>query len=143
MDRASGSRPMDEAERAPGAVRLIGRVLGILIVVGALVTSVYVYRLSFTNPRTDDAAVRANVVGIAPHVGGPIVELPIVDNQRVRAGDLLFVVDPRPYQARLERLKAELALTVKEVEAQRRAIASAGSEVARREAGLGPEGRRG
>jgi len=128
---------MDEAERTPGAVRLIGRVLGILIVVGALVTSIYVYRLSFANPRTDDAAVRANVVGIAPHVGGPIVELPVVDNQHVKAGDLLFVVDPRPYQARLDRLRAELALTAKEVDAQRRAIASAESEVARREAGLG------
>jgi multidrug efflux system membrane fusion protein len=127
---------VDDTARAPRAVRLLGRTLGILIVVAAVATSIYVYRLSFVHPRTDDAAVRANVVGIAPHVGGPIVELHVVDNQRVAAGDLLFVVDPRPFQARLERLRAELALAVKEVEAQRRAIASAGSEIARREAGL-------
>jgi multidrug efflux system membrane fusion protein len=127
---------MNSAASAPRAVRLLGRALGMLIVVSALAASVYVYRLSFANPRTDDAAVRANVVGIAPHVSGPIVELPVVDNQRVKAGDLLFVVDPRPYQARLDRRRAELALTAKEVEAQRRAIASARSEVARREAGL-------
>jgi multidrug efflux system membrane fusion protein len=127
---------MDDPGRAPLAVRLLGRTLGILIVASALVLSVYVYRLNFANPRTDDAAVRANVVGIAPHVGGPIVELAVVDNQPVKAGDLLFVIDPRPYQARLDRLKADLALTVKEVAAQQRAIASAGSEVARREAGL-------
>ena len=85
-------------------------------------------------PRTDDASVRANVVGIAPHVAGPLVELRVVDNQPVKAGDLLFVIDPRPYEARLERARAELRLTTREVEAQGRAVASAGSEIARRQA---------
>src|SRR5262249_57739625 len=91
--------------------------------------------LTYAHPRTDDAAVRANVVGIAPHVSGPIVELHVVDNQRVKAGDLLFVVDPRPYEARLTRVRAELALTQKEVEALERAVGSPGAEVAGREAG--------
>src|SRR5262245_37086954 len=99
---------MDSPGGAPLALRVFGRIVGVLIVVGAVATSVYVYRLSYASPRTDDAAVRANDVGIAPHVSGPIVELSVVDNQRVKAGDLLFVVDPRPYQARLERLRAEL-----------------------------------
>ena len=35
-----------------------------------------------------DAYLRANFIGIAPHVSGPIIELPIVDNQRVAEGDL-------------------------------------------------------
>jgi len=35
--------------------------------------------VSFVEPRTDDAAVRANVVGIAPQVSGPIVDLRVVD----------------------------------------------------------------
>lgn len=115
---------------------LVGRVIGILIVAGALITSVVTWRLSDVHPRTDDAAVRANVVGIAPHVSGPIVELHVVDNQRVKAGDLLFVVDARPYEARLARVRAELALTKKEVEAQERAVGSAVAEIERRQAGL-------
>jgi len=111
-------------------------VVGIAIVVGALAVSALTWRLSDVHPRTDDAAVRANVVGIAPHVSGPIVELHVVDNQRVKAGDLLFVVDPRPYEARLTRMRAELALTRKEVEALERGVGSAAAEVTRREAGL-------
>ena len=83
---------------------LVGRVLGIVIVLGALGASAVAWRLSDVHPRTDDAAVRANIVGIAPHVNGPIVELHVVDNQRVKAGDLLFVVDARPYEARLARV---------------------------------------
>jgi multidrug efflux system membrane fusion protein len=115
---------------------LIGRVVGFAIVLGALVLTAIAWRLTDIHPRTDDAAVRANVVGIAPHVSGPIVELHVVDNQRVKAGDLLFVVDPRPYEARRDRARAELALTQKEVEAQERAIGAAAAEITRREAGL-------
>lgn len=118
------------------ALALAGRVLGALIVAGAVIASLVVWRLTDVHPRTDDAAIRANVVGIAPHVNGPIVELHVVDNQRVRAGDLLFVVDARPYEARLARARAELLLTRKEVEAQERAVAAAVSEIGRREAGL-------
>src|SRR5215470_5121488 len=130
----------EPAGAAPDAsshtLRRVGRVLGVLIVVGAVALSVVVWRLSNVHPRTDDAAVRANVVGIAPHVSGAIVELQVVDNQRVKAGDLLFLVDPRPYEARLSRVRAELALTQKEVEALERSVSSAGAEIARREAGL-------
>ncbi len=118
------------------ALHLAGRVVGALIVVAAVAAIAVVWRLSDVYPRTDDAAVRANVVGIAPHVGGPIVELHVVDNQRVRAGDLLFAIDARPYEARLARARAELALARKEVEAQERAVAVAAAEVERREAGL-------
>ena len=127
---------MDASERARAARRIISRGLGILIVVGAVVAGAWAYRLNFVNPRTDDAAVRANVVGIAPQVSGPIVDLRVVDNQAVKQGDLLFAIDCRPYEARLARARADLVLAGKEVEAQRRAIATATSEIARREAGL-------
>jgi multidrug efflux system membrane fusion protein len=131
---APAEAPESTSRRLP--LPVLGRIVGIVIVVGALVVSALAWRLSDVHPRTDDAAVRANVVGIAPHVSGPIVELHVVDNQRVQAGDLLFVVDPRPYEARLTRVRAEFALTRKEVEAQERAIGSAAAEVTRREAGL-------
>jgi multidrug efflux system membrane fusion protein len=114
--------------------RFLGRFLGISIVIGAAAASVWVYRLTFRYPRTDDAAVRANVVGIAPHVAGPIVELHVVDNQHVQVGELLFVVDPRPYEAALERARADLALTDKEIEAQQSAIAAAEAQVTQRQA---------
>ena len=42
------------------------------------------------NPWTRDGQVRADIVQITPRISGPIVKLPIVDNQFVQAGDLLF-----------------------------------------------------
>ncbi|HVA41823.1 MAG TPA: HlyD family secretion protein [Candidatus Binataceae bacterium] len=111
------------AESRP-ILHLTGRILGLSIVVGAIVAGLYVLRLYYIYPRTDDAYVRANVVGIAPHVSGPIVELPIRDNQHLAKGALLFVVDPRPYQAALERAEANLALTNLQINALEDAIHS-------------------
>src|SRR6266545_2095352 len=123
--------PPESPAAAPRASRLplpiIGRVIGVLIVAGALIATAVAWRLSDVHPRTDDAAVRANVVGIAPHVSGPIVELHVVDNQRVKAGDLLFVVDARPYEAHLARVRAELV-------GRETVPIAAEAEIARREA---------
>jgi membrane fusion protein, multidrug efflux system len=127
---------MDNDERDSSSLHIIGRTIGVAIVIGAVVASIYAFRVNFVKPRTDDAAVRANVVGIAPHVSGPIVDLRVADNQFVKQGDLLFAIDCRPYEAQLARARADLALTLKEVEAQRKTIASATSEIARREASL-------
>jgi membrane fusion protein, multidrug efflux system len=120
--------------RDPIALRIAGRALGVVIVVATAIVAVIVYRSIYERPRTDDAYVRANVVGIAPHVSGPIVELPIVDNQRVAAGDLLFVVDPRPYAAKLARAEADLELTDLEVRGYERTIAAAAARVDQRRA---------
>jgi multidrug resistance efflux pump len=115
-------------------LRIAGRFLGTAIVLATAVVGVYVYRALYVHPRTDDAYVRANYIGIAPHVSGPIVELPIVDNQRVAQGDLLFVIDPRPYQAVLDAATAQLELTNLEITAYERAVAAAEALVKQREA---------
>lgn len=123
------------AERTDSlGLRIIGRVLGATIVLAAAVLGVYVYRALYVHPRTDDAYVRANFIGIAPHVSGPIVELPIVDNQRVRAGDLLFVVDPRPYKSVLDSAKAQLELTNLEITGYAEAVAASEAVLHQREA---------
>jgi membrane fusion protein, multidrug efflux system len=116
------------------ALRLLGRLIGIAIVLGTIALGSYVYAALYRHPRTDDAYVRANTVGIAPHVSGPIVELPIVDNQRVAQGDLLFVVDPRPYQAALDQVRAQLELTNLEIRGFEQSIGAAQATLEAREA---------
>ena len=63
------------AAKASWIPTVTGRIFGLAIVIGAIVLGLYVLRLYYIYPRTDDAYVRANIVGIAPHVSGPIVEL--------------------------------------------------------------------
>jgi multidrug efflux system membrane fusion protein len=69
--------------------------------------------------------VRADTVGIAPRVSGPIIDLPIRDNQRVKKGDILFIVDPRPYQAELDSAVATVDLTNLQIGALGNSISAA------------------
>jgi multidrug efflux system membrane fusion protein len=101
--------------RAPLPVRILGRLIGLAIIGAGIAGAVMAARTSSGNPRTDDAYVSANVIGIAPHVQGPLVQLNVVDNQPVEANDLLFVIDPRPYEAELQRAQGELIVAQAEV----------------------------
>ena len=77
----------------------------VLIAAAILVTKYWYY---LTNPWTRDGQVHAQVIQIAPRISGPIVNLPIVDNQMVRAGDLLFEIDPRTFKAAVDSAAADL-----------------------------------
>jgi multidrug resistance efflux pump len=79
-----------------------------LVVVIAVVAGYSMYSDYVTNPWTRDGQVQAQVVQIAPRVSGPIIELPLVDNQQVRAGDVLFRIDPRTYNAVVAQDEAQL-----------------------------------
>ena len=59
-------------------------------------------------PWTRDATVRASVVMMAPEVSGRIVELCVVDNQYVRKGDLLMVIDPTNYMIAVSQAEASV-----------------------------------
>lgn len=58
---------------------------------------------------TDDAFVEGHIVSIAPRVSGPVEQMLITDNQPVKKGDLLIVIDPNDYEAKLAQSKAKLA----------------------------------
>jgi membrane fusion protein, multidrug efflux system len=126
------AEPMVDSDEAPGGWRrVVGRIVGALILVGAVVTAAAAVWQWENRPETDDATIRANFVGIAPKVSGHIMELPIRDNQQVTQGELLFVIDPRPYEIALERARAALALTRKEVDALGKAVSTADAGVTR------------
>jgi len=78
----------------------------VMLIAAAIVVSKYWYYL--TNPWTRDGQVHAQVMQIAPRISGPIVNLPIVDNQQLKADDLLFEIDPRTFQAAVKEAQADL-----------------------------------
>src|SRR5215468_8566904 len=81
------------------------------------------------NPRTDDAEIFANFIGIAPVVNGPITKLHIADNQLIKEGDTLFEIDDRPYRYALAQAKSDSESLNGQIENQRRTIASLNSGV--------------
>jgi multidrug efflux system membrane fusion protein len=75
-------------------------------------------------PRTDDAEVTANFIGMAPVVEGPVSQLPIHDNDLVKKGDLLYKIDDRPYLYALQSALAVQAQLEGEIENETRRISS-------------------
>ena len=80
--------------------------LGAVVVAGLVLASMF--REYLFQPWTRDGHVRAQIIKVTPRVGGPIVELPILDNQPVRKGDLLFRIDPRTFELAVEQAEAKL-----------------------------------
>ena len=104
--------------------RSLGLVVAVVIVALALIVvgrfAAYLER----EPGTDDASIDADVVHVAPSVGGYIVALPIIENQLVELGDLLFELDPQPYQYRVDLAAAQLSQSEALLDTKKRSVAT-------------------
>jgi len=83
-------------------VRLLNYLITLVIIALAVWAGVSLYNSYILNPWTRDGQVRANIVGIAPRVSGPIIRIPIRDNQQVKKGDPLFEIDPSDFKAQVD-----------------------------------------
>lgn len=109
--------------------KVVGRILGLLIVAGAVVACLAVWRQIRTHPQTDDAEVSANLIGIAPEISGRIVKINVKDNQLVHKGDVLFEIDPIPYRHSLEIAQSQQAMLEGQIRDLERTIGAQGSAV--------------
>jgi multidrug resistance efflux pump len=82
-------------------IKLINYLITLTIIGVAVWAAISLYGRYIQNPWTRDGQVRANVVGIAPRVSGPIIEVAVRDNQQVKKGDLLFEIEPSDFQAQV------------------------------------------
>jgi len=87
--------------------QLLGRGLSIVFVATAVALGLVVFDHANQYPRTEDAEVFANFIGMAPQVEGPLIRLNVHDNQFVKKGELLYEIDERPYQYALETAVSE------------------------------------
>jgi multidrug resistance efflux pump len=82
--------------------RIISYAVTLITLILATVAAFVLYHLYLANPWTRDGQVRANVVGIAPRVSGPLIRVTVSDNQQVRKGDLLFEIDPTDFATQVD-----------------------------------------
>src|SRR5271167_441437 len=102
--------------------RVLSRRISVAIAVAAALLGLLALYRANDYPRTDDAEVFANFIGIAPQVDGPIIQLAVQDNQFLKQGELLFQIDPRPYEYALEKARSDLNTLEGQITDQRRTI---------------------
>ncbi len=145
-DAPAGSTHHDEQ---PGPVRhsraLLLFLAGALVVL-ALLLGLLVWDAPLTgerNPQTQNAYVDGDVTPLSARVQGAVMQLPISDNQPVRAGDLIAVIDDSDYRAQLAQAQAQVAVAAANLQsladretAVRLQIEQASASVAAARAGL-------
>lgn len=90
---------------------------------------------------TNNAYVRADFVTVSPKVGGYVERVLVADNQHVRRGQLLAILDPRDYRANVDQAQAQIAAAGANIttarrtlDEQRATVAQAAAQVASAEA---------
>ena len=110
------------------------RVLMIFGVAVVAVAAVAIYLTSGRYVGTEDAYVRAAKLLVTTDVSGLVKTVDVVEGQHVKKGQVLFTLDPKPFQIALDNAKAELEQSALDVESQRAAYASMAAQVAAQEA---------
>jgi multidrug efflux system membrane fusion protein len=104
-------------------------ILFLLLVITALVA--YYILSDLYTPLTADAYVQAYVIQVAPRVEGQVVYVAVQENQAVKKGDLLFEIDRRPFQHRVDLLVAKRIQAVQQVAQLESELSAAKAEDAR------------
>lgn len=109
MDTAT-SQPIEEVPAPRSPARRIGHWLLMLsvplILAGA---GTYYWIISDHYASTENAYVQQDIVSVSPEIGGKIVEVGVSENQLVAAGDLLFAIDPVPFELAVAQSNARIA----------------------------------
>ncbi len=82
------------------------RVVMLFFIMAAIAAGVASYLHFKDRVSTDDATVDGHVTAIAPKISGNVIQVAVLDNQPVKAGDVLVRIDPRDFQAKVDQAKA-------------------------------------
>ena len=88
---------------------LIRSAATIILVIAAALAAIWMWNHYERSPWTRDGRVRADVVRVTPDISGLVTSVAVRDNQRVKAGDLLFRIDPEPYKLQIAQANAAIA----------------------------------
>lgn len=123
---------------APAAPARGNPVRKVTLIVLALAALLFVYGLfaDRLTPFTDQGSVQAYIVNLAPDVAGRVRAVNVVDNQRVRAGQVLFSIDPERYEIAANSAAAQLSTAGQSVGASTASLESAQARLAVAEANL-------
>jgi multidrug resistance efflux pump len=100
----------------------------IVVIIPIVALTTLILFLNIYAPSTSDVRVIKYVVQVVPQVRGRVTEVPVEPNSAVKKGDVLFRIDPTPYQLQVQTLEAQLAVaegSVQQLNEQLRSAVSA------------------
>ena len=142
-DEVSGSNASVSEQTAPGAgadtvvveerpsrIRRFRKLLLLLAPLVVVAGALFFYLHGGRYESTDNAYLQSGLVSVSPNVAGRVIAVEVRNNQVVKRGDVLFRIDPAPYQAAVDEAQAELAAARTQVGSLRANYAQGESELA-------------
>ena len=113
--------------------------IGILLVliIGGAWFGISKYFHSLHHEETDDAQVSADIIPVIPHVAGYVKRVLVTDNQEVKAGDTLLVLDDRDYKVKVDEAEAALETAKASLQTARASTTAARANIATSQASIG------
>jgi membrane fusion protein (multidrug efflux system) len=111
-------------------------VLGLLVVCGSWF-GISKYKHSLHHEETDDAQISADISPVIPRIGGYVTEVRVRDNQLVKEGDTLLVLDNRDYVIKLEQAEAALATSQSNLNSAKASTNAARANISTSQASIG------
>jgi membrane fusion protein (multidrug efflux system) len=96
----------------------------------------YLWLASGGSESTDNAQVKTDIVSVTAQVTGPVVEVKVKNGDQVKRGDVLFRIDPAPFQVALEQAQAQLAAAKLQTNELRTQAAGTGADITGAQANL-------
>lgn len=112
------------------------RFLLILGPVVLILAGSFYYLTSGRYVSTDDAYIKSRVLSVTATVPGQVVRVVVADNQPVKKGDVLIMIDPEPYRLKLDSAQADLARAIQNADALRATVRARQHDQAQAQANL-------
>jgi membrane fusion protein (multidrug efflux system) len=140
-ERLTASEARQTPEVVEGRRKRAGRnwirtVLMLIVPALLLIGGVYYYLTSGGSVSTDDAQVKQDIVSVSPQVSGQVVEVLVRNGAHVHRGDVLFRIDPQPFQVALEQAQAQLAAAQLQTTQLKTTAAGTGADITGEQANL-------
>lgn len=107
--------------------RAVAIAISIIAIAAAVYTGWRYLHNAELNPLSQDAVISADTVAVAPAVAGRIATIAVAENGSATKGEVLFTLDPLPYQLAVAQMQADVEIAKAAYEDRKRAIIAAQS----------------
>lgn len=127
----------NETKPAPKKRNPVFIIILVVLVIGGAWFGISKYQHSLHHEETDDAQISADINPVIPRVSGYVTEVRVNDNQRVKKGDTLMILDNRDYMVKLEQAEAALATAQSSLNSAKATTSAARANIATTQASVG------
>jgi membrane fusion protein (multidrug efflux system) len=137
-NETKNARPDEPVGRGNGKKRNpVFIIILVILIIGGGWFGISKYYHSLHHEETDDAQVSADIIPVIPHVAGYVKKVVVNDNQQVKKGDTLLILDDRDYKIKLEEAEAALTTAQTNLETAKATTNAARANIATSQASIG------